>query len=68
MKGEEVGNQDFKVKSEQEAAQIHYRFFALWEHRQKIKISSPALGFGGTHIAPELSFRPQINQKSNTIA
>ena len=25
--------EDFCVKSEQETAQIHYRFFALWEHR-----------------------------------
>jgi hypothetical protein len=31
MKGEE--GDPLRVKSEQEAAQIHYRFFALWEHR-----------------------------------
>jgi hypothetical protein len=31
MKGGEGDH--LKVSSEQEAAQIHYRFFALWEHR-----------------------------------
>jgi len=41
MKGsEESVNEDFKIKSYQEASQIHYRFFSLWEHRQKIKLSS----------------------------
>jgi hypothetical protein len=25
--------EDLKVKSEKEVAQIHYRFFAFWEHR-----------------------------------
>ena len=59
MKGE-VGDH-FKVCSEQEAAQIHYRFFALWEHRQKIKISSATQVSRSTALTPDLSFRPQIN-------
>jgi hypothetical protein len=52
--------EDYYLKSEQETAQVHYKYFALWEHRQKIKlsackpVSSNLLVCGTT----EVSFRP----------
>ena len=61
-----VNNSDFTVKSEQETAQIHYRFFALWEYRQKIKLlsSTNSTKPASTTSPLDMSFKPQTANSS----